>query len=155
MCGTNRQAQQQQHQQPPPKRVDPDSWEGDNWTLSRLAQAGDVLGVKNIIDAGGPRSNLEQSHGDGWTPLMRAVCVGHLDVVKFLIQRGSDPLVVEKNGRTLINLTGSDEIRVYMQPVITKQLEATKQRVTTSVSTIASTTFPPEVFSIIFLYLHS
>jgi len=147
MCGSNRVILQQQQPVVANKKADPDSWEGDNWSLSRLAQSGDILGVKTIMDSGGPRSNIEQTNGDGWTPLMRAACVGHLDLVKFLIQRGADPLVVEKNGRTLMNVAGTDEIRSYLQPVIAKQAEMVKVKLNVHL--------PPDIFPLVTMFLHS
>ncbi|XP_048251779.1 uncharacterized protein LOC124117625 isoform X2 [Haliotis rufescens] len=42
---------------------------------------------------------------DDQTPLMRAVCGGHIAVFRFLVSRGADQTLVDKDGHTLLHLS--------------------------------------------------
>jgi ankyrin repeat protein len=43
--------------------------------------------VKRLLDGG---ADVNARGEDGYTPLHGATCWGHLDVVKFLVDRGAD-----------------------------------------------------------------
>ncbi|XP_046545829.1 serine/threonine-protein phosphatase 6 regulatory ankyrin repeat subunit A-like [Haliotis rubra] len=62
---------------------------------------GDTITIVNEV-TGGFDVDVRGKHDQ--TPLMRAVCEGHLDVYKFLVSHQADHTLVDKDGQTLLHL---------------------------------------------------
>jgi len=65
--------------------------------LFLAAQAGDLYGVKLVIDCG-VNPNIQNKDGD--TPLHSAALNGKSEVVKLLLEHGADPNIQNKDGMT-------------------------------------------------------
>jgi hypothetical protein len=65
--------------------------------LIDAAKAGDVAAVQNFLNSG---ADVNQGDEQGWTLLNFAAGKGHLDLVKFLVERGADPFKVGRDRRT-------------------------------------------------------
>ncbi|XP_048237152.1 serine/threonine-protein phosphatase 6 regulatory ankyrin repeat subunit A-like [Haliotis rufescens] len=73
--------------------------ENDN-VLHAACQGGNLAIVKEVIGI----SDINTSGRNGETPLMRAVCGGHIAVYRYLMSRGADRTLVDKDGHTLLHL---------------------------------------------------
>jgi hypothetical protein len=62
-----------------------------------------------------PRDILNQTDGNGYTPLMYAVAYANLEIVKLLCDRGADASVRAPDGRTAREMAKSDDIKDYLQ----------------------------------------
>lgn len=69
--------------------------------LSWAAQSGSADVVQTLIDA---HARLNDQDGIGHTPLMRAVDLGHIDVVKVLLKAKADPDIKTEDGTTALIL---------------------------------------------------
>ncbi|XP_046555199.1 ankyrin repeat-containing protein C6C3.08-like [Haliotis rubra] len=72
---------------------------GDN-VLHAACQGGNLAIVKEVVDS----FDINCRGKDGHTPLMRAVCGGHIAVYKYLVSRRADRGLVDKEGHTLLHL---------------------------------------------------
>ena len=52
-----------------------------------------------LADAG---ANLNEPDPDGITPMVNSIINGHYDVARFLLDRGADPNLGDKTGRTAL-----------------------------------------------------
>ncbi|XP_067653391.1 serine/threonine-protein phosphatase 6 regulatory ankyrin repeat subunit B-like [Haliotis asinina] len=68
--------------------------------LHAACQGGNKAIVRKVIDSFG----INTRGKNGSTPLMRAVVGGRLSVMKFLMSRGADHTLVDKDGLTLLHL---------------------------------------------------
>ena len=78
--------------------------------LFLAAQAGDLYGVKLVIDCG-VNPNIQNKDGD--TPLHSAALNGKSEVVKLLLEHGADPNIQNKDGMTPLHFAterGSPEV---------------------------------------------
>ncbi|XP_046555201.1 ankyrin repeat domain-containing protein 50-like [Haliotis rubra] len=73
--------------------------EGDN-VLHAACQGGNVAIVKEVVDS----FDINCRGKNGQTPLMRAVCGGHIAVYKNLVSSSAESTLVDKDGRTLLHL---------------------------------------------------
>jgi len=73
------------------------------WSLMLIAHAavGDVKGVEGSL-RDGVSPNVADS--GGWTPLHLAAGLGHLGVVRLLLERGADPTVRNRLGDTPLHV---------------------------------------------------
>ncbi|KAI9597160.1 ankyrin repeat-containing domain protein [Syncephalis fuscata] len=63
----------------------------DTRRLLIYAQLGNLSGIKRLLASGRAPPNLRAINpSDGWTTLMLAVLNGHVDLVKFILERGHD-----------------------------------------------------------------
>ncbi|XP_067653767.1 serine/threonine-protein phosphatase 6 regulatory ankyrin repeat subunit B-like [Haliotis asinina] len=67
--------------------------------LHAACQGGNKAIVRKVIDGFG----INTRGKNGSTPLMRAVVGGHMSVMKFLMSRGADHTLVDKDGLTLLH----------------------------------------------------
>ncbi|XP_046566072.1 histone-lysine N-methyltransferase EHMT2-like [Haliotis rubra] len=93
----------------PPKPVatqDSDLWATDR-DLYSASRDGDLERVKRILVAG----NVDINTRGGWsstTPVMEAALRGHRDVVAFLVGRGADVSLVDRDGDNILHLACID-----------------------------------------------
>lgn len=79
-----------------------------------VAKSGDLLGIREILEKG---ENVDIRDNAGNTPLLVAVCFGHIEVVKLLISHGADVNAVCEGGYTPFRMaerTGEREIEVLL-----------------------------------------
>ena len=65
-----------------------------------LRPGGDVLALENLYNAGAVIDSVDEQ---GRTALYVASGSGYLDAVRWLLERGADPLIADFNGRTSIH----------------------------------------------------
>ncbi|XP_071098479.1 serine/threonine-protein phosphatase 6 regulatory ankyrin repeat subunit B-like [Haliotis cracherodii] len=73
--------------------------ENDN-VLHAACLGGNLAIVKEVIVI----FDINTRGNNGETPLMRAVCGGHIAVYRYLMSRGADHTLVDKDGHTLLHL---------------------------------------------------
>jgi hypothetical protein len=64
--------------------------------LHQAARDGDLARVVELVNGG---ADIDERDHNGSTPLMLAMYHGHADVARLLVERGSDPAVVDLGGR--------------------------------------------------------
>lgn len=105
---------------PPPVQKEPTGpWAKFNGTMKGQALVRDASGgylkdVQSIVEGGG---DVNWQLSSGLSPLMGASGAGHLDIVKFLISNGADPLLKDENGLTAIDYAkrnGSNDVVTYL-----------------------------------------
>ncbi|XP_071098478.1 serine/threonine-protein phosphatase 6 regulatory ankyrin repeat subunit A-like [Haliotis cracherodii] len=83
------------------KGANPSLTGDDNDTLLHAAsRGGNIDIVRHVIGD----FDINTRGGNGHTPLMRAVCGGHTDVVDFLVEHGADVNMVDNDGDGLLHL---------------------------------------------------
>ncbi|XP_046572035.1 ankyrin repeat family A protein 2-like isoform X2 [Haliotis rubra] len=70
--------------------------------LYSASMNGDLEAVRRILSAG--HVNINTRRGWGWTPVMAAARYGHRDVVEFLVGRGADVSLVNRDGNNILHL---------------------------------------------------
>ncbi|XP_046550121.1 E3 ubiquitin-protein ligase MIB2-like [Haliotis rubra] len=70
--------------------------------LYSASEAGNLKRVKRILAAG--HVDINTRGGDSKTPVMRAAVNGHRDVVEFLVGRGADVSLVDRDGDNVLHL---------------------------------------------------
>jgi len=76
-----------------------------------------LIAMKNI------EINAIDEHLFSYTPLMWAASMGHLAMVKYLVQNGADMSLVDEHGETALDLakeSGHDEVVEYLERVMKK-----------------------------------
>ncbi len=63
----------------------------------KIFGSSDLQEIQYLIKQG---ASINQGDYDRRTPLHLATCEGHLDVVKFLLEQGANPFVVDRWGGT-------------------------------------------------------
>lgn len=76
------------------------------WLLERGADVNDVVTIAALVES--------RHRGHPWPALHTAVREGHLDVVRLLLERGADPLVLDRDGRTAFEVAEEGACREEM-----------------------------------------
>lgn len=79
-----------------------------------VAKSGDLSGIKEILEKG---EDVDVRDNGGNTPLLIAVCFGHMEAVKLLISHGADVNAVCEGGYTphkMAERTGEGQIEVLL-----------------------------------------
>ncbi|KAF4725842.1 protein kinase kinase kinase, partial [Perkinsus olseni] len=81
--------------------------------LLKAAQTGNIQAIANLIDPSDnsqPKVNINDAiDKDGWTPLHHATFMNHVDVVRYLLEKGADPKTPNKFGRTVVHIAAEWE----------------------------------------------
>ncbi|KAF4692051.1 protein kinase kinase kinase [Perkinsus olseni] len=81
--------------------------------LLKAAQTGNIQAIANLIDPSDnsqPKVNINDAiDRDGWTPLHHATFMNHVDVVRYLLEKGADPKTPNKFGRTVVHIAAEWE----------------------------------------------
>ncbi|XP_046555562.1 serine/threonine-protein phosphatase 6 regulatory ankyrin repeat subunit A-like [Haliotis rubra] len=86
----------------------------DDNVLHAACQGGNLAIVKEVVDS----FDINCRGKNGQTPLMRAVCGGHIAVYKYLVSRDADLTLVDKDGRTLLHLASRHGQLVMLKHII-------------------------------------
>jgi ankyrin repeat protein len=82
--------------------ADPDIMDRQGQTAVMFAvNRGDLEAVKALIASG---ADVNAQRADKWTPLHFASREGYLDIARALLSAGADPTVVDRRGRTAIDI---------------------------------------------------
>ncbi|XP_067653524.1 uncharacterized protein [Haliotis asinina] len=76
---------------------------------------GDTLTIVNEVTGG---FDIDIRGKNGQTPLMRAVCGGHIDVYKFLVEHKADRTLVDKDGQSLLHLSSRHGLLPVIEHII-------------------------------------
>ncbi|EEQ98649.1 serine-threonine protein kinase, putative [Perkinsus marinus ATCC 50983] len=84
-----------------------------NKLLLKAAQTGNIQAIANLIDPVDKNmpcvSVNDAIDKDGWTPLHHAAFMNHVDVVRYLLEKGANPKMPNKFGRTVIHIAAEWE----------------------------------------------
>jgi len=85
--------------------VTPPPWEDAPHPLNVVAKVGDVSDVEKVFEHNPEAINTQDD--EGMTPLACAIVQEQMDVVRFLLDKGADPNIPDKNGDTPLGLAAS------------------------------------------------
>ncbi|KAF4674347.1 protein kinase kinase kinase [Perkinsus chesapeaki] len=90
--------------------------------LLKAAQSGSIESASNLIDPADksqPKLDINASvDKDGWTALHHATFMNHLDMVRYLLDKGADPAKPNKFGRTVIHVAAEWENEEPMRLIL-------------------------------------
>ena len=93
----------------------PPPWEGAQHPLNVAAKFGEASDVAKILERDAKALNGQDE--EGMTPLAGAVVQAHVETVRFLLEKGADPNIPNKNGLTPLEHACSRERNVAMELV--------------------------------------
>ena len=64
----------------------------------------------------GPNPNTKNN--DGWTPLHNAAYIGHVDVVRVLLERGADPQIADNGEHIPLDYAKGSAIRSLLESAL-------------------------------------
>ena len=73
--------------------------QGNGLRLIEFARDGNAAGLTKAF-SDYPGLNVDSQDQQGWTPLHHACAQGHVDCVRILLEKGSDPHVKDLKGET-------------------------------------------------------
>ncbi|WP_167883772.1 ankyrin repeat domain-containing protein [Leptospira stimsonii] len=76
-----------------------------NTPLPKAVSTGNMEIVESVYENEEPRPDLEERNGEGYTPLLLAVDLGHFFIVEYLLNQDADFLKKNSEGRTVLHLT--------------------------------------------------
>ncbi len=82
--------------------------------LYHAAERGNLETVQELVNQGYDVNYVCTNPCKGWTPVMIAAAEGHLDVVKFLLDKGANPNAQNRYGRTAISFA----INYKFKPIV-------------------------------------
>jgi ankyrin repeat protein len=95
--------------------------EGFAGNSHRFAPAGMLAGVKYLIEVVGADPNSRDHEGNN--AIHHAAARGDLEMVKYLVSKGTDPLAVNREGQTTVDMANGPVQRVQPWPEVIKYLE--------------------------------
>jgi uncharacterized protein len=95
--------------------------EGFAGNSHRFAPGGMLAGVKFLIEVAGADPNGRDHEGNN--AIHHAAARGDLEMVKYLVEKGADPLAVNREGQTTIDMANGPVQRVQPWPEVIKYLE--------------------------------
>jgi hypothetical protein len=72
---------------------------------------GDGLTVTRLIWITGPNCRLDE----GTTPIQAAAANGHVEIVKYLLQRGADPFARDIMGESAFDMAHDDQVKAVLR----------------------------------------
>ncbi|EQA63560.1 ankyrin repeat domain-containing protein [Leptospira alexanderi] len=97
-----------------------------NTPLTKAVSTGNVRIVEMVFVNDHPTPNLEERNGEGYTPLLLAVDLGHFEIVEYLLDKGADFLKKNSEGRTILHLTAlhndSEILDLFLEKEETKTI---------------------------------
>ena len=90
---------------------------GMDWMLFAAIQHGSPADVESILAT--DKVSINARDEGGWTPLMRAVASGNIEIVRALLDNGADPAVRDKRGVTALSVAGPAAqaiLKKYLRP---------------------------------------
>jgi ankyrin repeat protein len=95
--------------------------EGFAGNSHRFAPGGMLAGVKFLIEVAGADPNARDHEGNN--AIHHAASRGDLEMVKYLVEKGADPLAVNREGQTTVDMANGPVQRVQPWPEVMKFLE--------------------------------
>ena len=93
--------------------------------LHNMAMQGDAALVAVLIENG---ADVNAQSPKGMTPLARAVAMGHLNVVRALLDKKADPTLRESNGQTALHwLRKSDSAEAIAMAIVSRKADVNAQ----------------------------
>ena len=96
--------------------------EGFAGNSHRFAPGGMLAGVKYLVEVAGADVNSRDHEGN--TALHSAAARGDLEMVKYLVEKGADVTLVNREGQTTADMANGPVQRVQPWPEVLKFLEA-------------------------------
>ena len=102
-----------------------------NWIdelFDAIEEKQDVNGIREIVEAGG---NVNVHIEEGCTPLIAAVLVGNLEIVKLLVELGADVNAVDgyfESPLYYAKYNNFSDIAEYLEPITSQKIRAEVQR---------------------------
>ena len=90
----------------------------DNKDLYHAADKGDLNKVKELVEQGYDVNYVCKDSCADWTPVMIAAANGHLDVVRFLLEKGANPNAQNRYGRTAISFAVSYKFKPIVEALL-------------------------------------
>jgi ankyrin repeat protein len=95
--------------------------EGFAGNSHRFAPGGMLAGVKFLIEVAGADPNGRDHEGNN--AIHHAAARGDLEMIQYLVSKGTDPLAVNREGQTTIDMANGPVQRVQPWPEVIKYLE--------------------------------
>jgi ankyrin repeat protein len=95
--------------------------EGFAGNSHRFAPGGMLAGVKYLVEE--MHADVNARDYDGNTALHHAAARGDLEMVKYLVEKGADPQIVNREGQTTVDMANGPVQRVQPWPEVIKFLE--------------------------------
>jgi ankyrin repeat protein len=95
--------------------------EGFAGNSHRFAPGGMLAGVKFLVEVAGADVNARDHEGN--SAVHHAAARGDLEMVKYLVAKGADPLVVNREGQTTVDLANGPVQRIQPWPEVMAFLE--------------------------------
>ena len=95
--------------------------EGFAGNSHRFAPGGMLAGVKFLIEVAGADPNGRDHEGNN--AIHHAAARGDLEMIKYLVSKGTDPLAVNREGQTTVDMANGPVQRVQPWPDVIKYLE--------------------------------
>ncbi len=96
--------------------------EGFAGNSHRFAPSGMLAGVKFLIEVAGADPNSRDHEGNN--AIHHAAARGDLEMIKYLVSKGTDPLAVNREGQTTIDMANGPVQRVQPWPEVIAYLES-------------------------------
>ncbi|MGE0811935.1 MAG: ankyrin repeat domain-containing protein [Vicinamibacterales bacterium] len=96
--------------------------EGFAGNSHRFAPGGMLAGVKFLIEVAGADPNARDHEGNN--AIHEAAARGDLEMVKYLVSKGTDPLAVNREGQTTVDMANGPVQRVQPWPEVIAYLES-------------------------------
>lgn len=76
-----------------------------NTPLTRGVSSGKLEVVEILFDLPSHVPDIESRNGEGYSPLLLAVDLGHYEIAEYLVAKGADPKKKNSEGRSILHLT--------------------------------------------------
>ena len=74
--------------------------------LVAAVRRGSLADVEGIVDT--DKVDINATDRWGLTPLMEAVCHNEVEIIRFLLEHGADPMLKTTSGTTALGLAGAE-----------------------------------------------